>query len=98
MTLHLTKAELQALEQKISIALNTEHKDIIDHLVIAILHKLYKRIIVKLLDLKKKYKLELDNETALAFFIYFNSEALILTEFNDITVKIICNTIDKQYA
>ncbi len=82
------------LEQVLAIP----HIDMTDKLLVAILHRLYKKCVVKLLDLKKKYTLEMDAETALAFYIYFNDEKFNPANFTDITLKTICNSINQKYA
>ncbi len=98
MVLQLTKSQLQALEQELRESLAHEHFDMTDKLCVAILHRLYKRVVLKLLDLKNKYTVTLDDETAIAFYIYFNDCAFHPTEFNDHTLKTICNNINKLYA
>lgn len=98
MQLQLTKSQLQALEQELYEVMQIDHIDMTDKLLVCILHRLYKRIVVKLLDLKSRYNLKLDDETALAFYIYYNDEIFNSTAFNDVTLKTICNNINKQYA
>ena len=98
MTLQLTKSQLQALAQELHTCLQYEHIDMVDKLLVCILHRLYKRIVNKLLDHRNKYALKLDDETALAFYIYFNDQIFSPTEFNDVTVKTICNSINKEHA
>lgn len=98
MTLKLTKSQLQALEQALKQAITYEHVAMEDKLLVCILTRLYKRLVVKLLDLKNKYTITFDAETAMAFYLYFSGEVYIPTSLEGNTLKMICNQTEKIYA
>ena len=98
MTLKLTKAQMQALEQELSIVFNNDHIAMQDKLLAILLNKLYKKLVIKLLDLKSKYTFVLDDETAIALFLYYEDVVYNPAQFNDITLKNICNDIERKYA
>jgi len=94
----LTKAEVQALELLLSQIIKFDHIDMGDKLLICILTAFYKKLVVKLLDLKKTYSIKMDEQTELAFYVYFNGEDYDPTNFTDNLVKKISNNIQKKYA
>lgn len=98
MTLKLTKAEMQAIEMELAEIINYQHMALADRLLIVILTRLYKKMVTKLLDLKKKYSLNIDEETELAFYLYFEDKACVPTDFTDILIKKICDSINKKLS
>lgn len=98
MTIKLTKSELQALEQELAKIINYQHMSFGDRLLIILLTQLYKRLVVKLLDLKKKYSLKMDEATELAFYLYFEDKTCIPTSFTDNLVKKICDLINQKHS
>jgi hypothetical protein len=98
MNLKLKKSELQALEKVLAQALQVEQISIEDKLAIAILSKFYKRIIIKLLDLKPKYNIQMDDTTALAFYQYYHLDSFSPQNFEDNLLLQICNNINQKYA
>ena len=98
MKLKLSKAQLQALEQELNVVSTHEHIDLEDKLLALLLNKLYKRIVVKLLDIRAHYSIQLDDETAMALLLYFRHEPFNPASFNDQTLKQICDNIDRKYA
>ena len=89
---------MQALEQELAIVFNNDHIEMQDKLLALLLNKLYRKVVIKLLDLKAKYTFVLDDETAIALFLYYQDVAYNPAEFNDITLKNICNDIERKYA
>ncbi len=75
-----------------------EHIDMSDKLLILLLQKFYKKIFPKLLDMKRKYIFQMDDETAIAMYLYFENSIYNPSSFNDITIKNICNEIERKYA
>lgn len=98
MTYQLNKSQMQALEEVLSKILAFKNVDMLDKLLLCILTKLYKKVMVKLLDLKKKYKITLDEQTELALYIYFEDMPFNPTNYAANMIKSICNKIEKHYA
>lgn len=98
MTFKLTKAEVQTLEKLLAEVIATEHFDLSDKLLVVILTKFYKKLVVKLLDLKNKYSIKMDEQTELAFYQYFYDEVYIPADFTSNLIKTICDITQKKYA
>lgn len=98
MSIKLTKAEVQALELLLGQLIQFTHVDMGDKLLICILTAFYKRLVVKLLDIKPRYSIKMDEQTELAFFVYFDGEDCDPTNFTDNLVKKISDQIQKKYA
>lgn len=98
MNLKLTKAEVQAIERVLAEIIRLEHFAMEDKLLVCILTKFYHKIIIKLLNLKSRYNIKMDEQTELAFFIYFQDEQFNPVSFDDNLIKTICDNIQKKYA
>jgi hypothetical protein len=98
MNIKLTKAQVQALHQELSEVLECEHTDMTDKLLVLLLTKLFKKLSIKLLDIRRTYQLKLDDDIALALFIYYQYSEFNPTIQTDITLKKITDAIEKKFA
>ena len=98
MNFKMTKAEVQALEQVLAEIIGFQHFALEDKLLVCILTKFYQKLVIKLLNLKNKYSIKMDEPTEMAFFLYFQGEEFNPVNFNDNLVKTICDNIQKKYA
>lgn len=98
MNLKLTKAEVQALEKLLAQIIGSSHMDMGDKLLVCVLTNLYKKLVVKLLDLKNRYSVKLDEPTELAFYLYFEGEHCNPANFTDNLVKKICDSINQKHS
>ncbi len=96
MTIKLTKAEVQALEIELREVITCQHMDINDRLLIVLLTMWYKKLVVKLLDLKNRYSIKMDEPTVLAFYLYFEDKQCVPTNFTDNLIKGICDKINQK--
>lgn len=98
MNFKLTKSELQALHDALNYIVTGEPGNMNEMLYISILLKLYKKIVVKMIDDKKKYSVTFDDQTAIAFFLYHQHTVYSPVSFTDNLIKKIVNQTEKQYA
>ena len=97
MTYKMTRSEVQALEQVLSLVITQKPDSMEDKLLISVMNNLYKKVVNKLLDLKPKYTLKIDAITELAFYVFFENQ-IFYPDYAGIIIKNICDKIEKQYV
>lgn len=98
MKLKLTQQQLQALQQELTEVIAAEHIDVNDKLLVLLLTQLLIQITKMLVVYKKLHAFTMKDEHALALFVYYQNTEFCPTSYADITLKKICNDIEKKYA
>jgi len=98
MKIKLTKSQMQSLEIELSGVVQFNHVDITDKMIAMLLNKLYKKIVHKLVDMQAHYTFTIDDEIAMALYLYYKDVAYNPARIADTIIKNICNEVDKQYS
>lgn len=98
MRIKLSKAEMQSLEQLLSVVLEYKPPTTGEKLLIAILIKLYQKIAKALVVSQKQYSIKFDDATALAFCEAFAKMRFYPTDHSHNLVLKLTNQFKQHYA
>jgi hypothetical protein len=100
MKLKLSKAEMQGLEQWLSVIVSSGLSDKLWHkLLIAVMKKFYEKVAKELVVLKNNYSIKMDDATCMAFVLMFD-QVFILNPSNhaDNLIIQLSNKFKQHYA
>ena len=93
----LTRTALKSLSETLAAIMDTEPQSLSERLQLSIMHKLWKKTCVALLDQKSRYRFTIDRETHLAIASWF-SDKTFRPSYATLLIKEICDRADKEYG